>query len=119
MVGGLKNAAAWCLASCAMAKGALFFAAKAWYFSVSSSTPMATMTSPLPAYFWCSRAMAGNDALQGAHHEAQKSTSTTLPVVFGTEAPGSRPLRLGNADPIAGSAVALIVRPMQRPARMV
>src|SRR4051812_14488581 len=32
-------------------------------------------------------AMAGKDALHGAHHEAQKSTSVTLPAVAGTSPP--------------------------------
>src|SRR4051812_43048587 len=45
--------------------------------------------------------MAGNEALQGAHQEAQKSTSTTLPAVAGSSPPErlTRP-----AEPSAGNA---------------
>src|SRR5580658_86512 len=45
------------------------------------------MTSPRSANFSCRRANAGNDALQGAHHDAQKSTIITLPEAAGRPAP--------------------------------
>ena len=39
---------------------------------------IATIVSPWSAYFFCIVAIHGNDRWHGPHHEAQKSTSTTL-----------------------------------------
>ena len=39
----------------------------------------ATICRPLPPYLRCISFIHGNDCLQGPHHEAQKSTYTTLP----------------------------------------
>src|SRR5215207_8722381 len=45
--------------------------------------PTAAITRPRAENSLCSCAIIGNDALHGAHHDAQKSTSSTLPVVAG------------------------------------
>src|SRR5687767_538841 len=74
---------------------------------------MPMITRPFAAYLACSRDMAAKDALHGAHHEAQKSTNTTFPVVLGRAAPGSNLLRLGMGDPTVGAADATMVRLMQ------
>jgi hypothetical protein len=60
------------------------------------------ITSPLAPYFCCKFDMEGNDALQGPHHEAQKSTSTTFPEVLGSAAPGNSPESFGIDAPTAG-----------------
>jgi hypothetical protein len=47
-----------------------------------------------------SRANDGNDALQGAHQDAQKSTSTTRFSVFGSVSPvSSNSFNRGNGSP--------------------
>ncbi len=48
--------------------------------SISRLTPM--MASPSSAYFSCMVLSQGNERLQGTHHEAQKSSTTTLPAYF-------------------------------------
>src|SRR5947209_13774675 len=45
--------------------------------------------------------MIGKDCLQGSHHEAQKSISTTLPLVESGSFPSNlKSARFGNASPV-------------------
>src|SRR5580692_10220186 len=46
---------------------------------LSSSSDMPTMTRPLVLYLVLRSCRCGNDSLQGPHHVAQKSTTTTFP----------------------------------------
>ena len=80
--------------------------AKSLYFAASSSTPIPMITRPLAAYFAWSRLRQGKEALQGPHQEAQKSTSTTLPEVFGIVAPGSSCESFGMACPAFAASAA-------------
>ena len=49
-----------------------------FFLLLSMLTP--TTTRPCSAYFSCSRSSTGISSLHGAHHEAQKSTTTTFPL---------------------------------------
>src|SRR5665213_2525099 len=80
-----------------------------------SSTLTPTMTSPYSANSACRREYAGKEALHGAHQDAQKSTTTTLPDVAGaapaSERAGKRLPGLTCAwDPVARSAKAANAR---------
>src|SRR3954465_9964962 len=54
--------------------------------------------------------MAGNEALQGAHHEAQKSTSTTFPRTSGSLSPPPSMLKPAAATSGKGSPALISAR---------
>src|ERR1041385_9421057 len=78
--------------------------------SSSTFTPM--MTSPRSAYFFCNSFKAGNESLHGPHHEAQKSTSTTLSLSASGSLPSSLNVaRSGNGSPVFSPAQTVNVTP--------
>src|SRR6478736_4580992 len=98
-----------CRTSCwslsrATGKGGVIRFTKAAKAASSWSTLTATMTSPCGLKSACRRAYAGNEALHGPHHEAQKSTSITWCSMAGTAPSSPAAVRSGNISPAFTSA---------------
>lgn len=79
---------------------------------------MATITNPLEEYELCNLLIVVNDASQGAHHEAQKSTNTTFPEVLGIFAPGRSSPSFGRSCPTDGAADKMAVEQARSAAAM-